>query len=81
MPHSKFAKTWTKFGEEYGSLTWLAIPGQSFLVINSLEAAKELLDKRALIFVERPRFTMLNELLGEPTTSPLESDPIVCAYH
>ncbi|KIO27614.1 hypothetical protein M407DRAFT_72949 [Tulasnella calospora MUT 4182] len=64
MPKSKFAITWSKFGEEYGPLTWLTIPGQNILVINSIEAAKELLDKRASNSVERPRFTMANELLG-----------------
>lgn len=64
MPQSRFSITWSKLGEEYGPLTWLSIPGQNILVINSFEAAKELLDKRALIFVERPRFTMIAELLG-----------------
>lgn len=65
MPQSKFAMTWSKFGEQFGPLTWLTIPGQTILVINSLEAAKELLDKRALIYIDRPRFTMASELVGE----------------
>lgn len=64
MPLAKFSIVWSKFGERYGPLTWLTIPGQNILIINSLEAAKELLDKRALISVERPRFTMVTELLG-----------------
>ncbi|KIO33202.1 hypothetical protein M407DRAFT_18055 [Tulasnella calospora MUT 4182] len=64
MPPSKFPLTWSKYGEKYGPLTWLAVPGQNFLVINSFEAAKELLDKRTLIYIDRPRFTMANELLG-----------------
>ncbi|KIO24838.1 hypothetical protein M407DRAFT_39782, partial [Tulasnella calospora MUT 4182] len=64
MPRSKFALTWTKFGEKYGPLTWLTIPGQTVLVINSFEAAQELLDKRGSVFSDRPRFTMLSELLG-----------------
>lgn len=64
MPLSKFSIAWSKLGERYGPLTRLTIPGQNILIINSLEAAKELLDKRALISVERPRFTMVTELLG-----------------
>ncbi|KAG8971532.1 hypothetical protein FRC05_011009 [Tulasnella sp. 425] len=52
-----------RFGEEYGPLTWLTIPGQNLLIINSFEAAKELLEKRALVFIDRPRFVMLRELL------------------
>lgn len=64
MPQSKFAITWSRFGDEYGSLAWLKIPGQNFLVVNSFEAAKELLEKRTLAFTDRPRFIMINELLG-----------------
>ncbi|KAG8901308.1 hypothetical protein FRC00_007955 [Tulasnella sp. 408] len=51
-------------GEKYGPLTWLTIPGQTVLVINAFEAAKELLEKRALIYVDRPRFAMADELLA-----------------
>ncbi|KIO27629.1 hypothetical protein M407DRAFT_23194 [Tulasnella calospora MUT 4182] len=64
MPQTRFAIAFTKFGEEYGPLTWLTIPGQNILVVNSFEAAKELLEKRSSIFIDRPRFTMTNELLG-----------------
>ncbi|KAG9003731.1 hypothetical protein FRB90_011131 [Tulasnella sp. 427] len=64
MPMSKFALKWTEFGEEYGPLTWLKIPGQNVLVINSFEVAKDLLEKRASIYADRPRFTMITELLG-----------------
>lgn len=65
MPQSKFSLTWSKFGEKYGPLTWLAIPGQNVLVVNSLEAAKELLEQRGLNYIDRPRFVMGSELLGE----------------
>lgn len=64
MPQSRFALTWTRFGEKYGPLTWLTVPGQNILVINSFEAAKELLETRPLLFADRPRFTMLTQLLG-----------------
>lgn len=53
-----------KLGKQYGPLTWLTIPGQNILVVNSLEVAQELLDKRASIFADRPKFTMAAELLG-----------------
>lgn len=71
MPQSRFALTWTRFGEKYGPLTWLTVPGQNILVINSFEAAKELLETRPLLFADRPRFTMLTQLLGEPLTAPI----------
>ncbi|KAG9015660.1 hypothetical protein FRB90_004580 [Tulasnella sp. 427] len=63
VPQSKYALTWTKYGEKYGPLTWLNIPGQNFLVLNSMEATIDLLEKKALNFIDRPRFTMLREVL------------------
>lgn len=64
MPQSKFSLTWSEYGETYGPLTWLTIPGQKVLVVNSFEAAKELLEKRPLVYIDRPRFTMSTDLLG-----------------
>ncbi|KIO33200.1 hypothetical protein M407DRAFT_18053 [Tulasnella calospora MUT 4182] len=60
-PQSRYALTWTEFGNRYGPLTWLTFPGQNFLVINSIEAAKELLEKRGLNYQDRPRWVMLRE--------------------
>lgn len=69
MPKSKFALTWSKFGEQYGPLTWLTVAGKNFLILNSIEAAKELLDTRGSIYVDRPRFVMCAELMGESLCS------------
>ncbi|KAG8913312.1 hypothetical protein FRC01_004603 [Tulasnella sp. 417] len=64
MPQAKFSITFSKLGEKYGPLTWLTIPGQNILIVNSLEAAKELLEKRASTYADRPKFTMAGDLLG-----------------
>ncbi|KAG8914565.1 hypothetical protein FRC00_012435 [Tulasnella sp. 408] len=64
MPKSKFALTWDKFGEKYGALTFLNVAGQPFLILNSFEAAKELLETRGSNYVDRPRFVMVAELVG-----------------
>ncbi|KAG8932907.1 hypothetical protein FRC00_013904 [Tulasnella sp. 408] len=64
MPTSRFALTWDKFAEKYGALTFLTVAGQPFLVLNSLEAAKELMDTRGSTYVNRPRFVMAAELVG-----------------
>lgn len=50
--------------QRYGPLTFLTVPGQHVLVITSVEAAKDLLEKRGSIYVDRPRFVMVGELLG-----------------
>lgn len=54
--------------QRYGPLTFLTVPGQHVLVITSVEAAKDLLEKRGSIYVDRPRFVMVGELLGEVDT-------------
>ncbi|KIO33201.1 hypothetical protein M407DRAFT_18054 [Tulasnella calospora MUT 4182] len=62
-PQSRFALTWTELGNRYGPLTWLTFPGQNFLVINSFEAAKELLERRGSNYLDRPRWVMLREVM------------------
>lgn len=65
VPQSRFALSWTKFGSRYGPLTWITVPGQNILVINSFEAGNELLDRRGSIYLTRPRWVMLRELMGQ----------------
>ncbi|CAL1695172.1 unnamed protein product [Somion occarium] len=38
--------------------------GTDFVVVNTLEIATDLFDKRSSIYNDRPRYTMLNELVG-----------------
>lgn len=57
-------------GEEYGPLTSLTVPGQRFLIVNSMEAAKELLEKRGSTYVDRPKFVFLRKLLGGSAPMP-----------
>ncbi|KIK66619.1 hypothetical protein GYMLUDRAFT_257455, partial [Collybiopsis luxurians FD-317 M1] len=40
------------------------IAGQSMIILNTYEAAKELLEKRGAIYSDRPQLTMPNELVG-----------------
>lgn len=71
MPKSEFALTWTKLGEQYGPMTWLTIPGKPFLILNSLEVARELLEQRGFIYTDRPRFAMIADLVGLWYLTPL----------
>ncbi|KAG8897260.1 hypothetical protein FRC00_004625, partial [Tulasnella sp. 408] len=64
IPSSKFTLAWTKMAQQYGPLAYLTVPGQRFLIITSVEAARDLLEKRGSIYVDRPRFVMVGELLG-----------------
>ncbi|KAG8906531.1 hypothetical protein FRC01_007989 [Tulasnella sp. 417] len=69
MPRSKYALGWAELGQKYGPVVWLAIPGQKILILNSIEATKELLDKRGSNYVDRPKWVMAGELMGRSLRS------------
>ena len=41
--------------------------GQSMVILHSLQAARDLLDKRSSIYSDRPRFVLLSELYIFPS--------------
>jgi len=65
LPKEYAWKAWAKVGEEYGPLTYINVLGQPVLIINTHEAAVDLLDKRGKIYSDRPHSTMLVDLVGE----------------
>ncbi|KAG8948166.1 hypothetical protein FRC04_009965 [Tulasnella sp. 424] len=54
MPTSKFIATWNKFKKQYGPLTFLDVAGRPYLILNSLEVAKDIFDTRGAIYSDRP---------------------------
>lgn len=64
MPLSHHWNTFTTWGKKYGPVTFVNIVGKPIIVLNNHEAAVELLDKRASIYSDRPRFVMAGELCG-----------------
>ncbi|KIO29660.1 hypothetical protein M407DRAFT_21247 [Tulasnella calospora MUT 4182] len=71
MPRSRYALGWAELGQKYGPVVWLAVPGQKFLILNSIEAARELLEKRGSNYVDRPKWVMAGELMGLGSLTPL----------
>ncbi|KAF8510041.1 cytochrome P450 [Gautieria morchelliformis] len=64
MPQTK---EWIKFAEwqkVHGDMIYLSIFNRSIVVLNSAQAAIELLDKRSSIYSDRPRMVMAGELTG-----------------
>ena len=45
-----------------GDVMHVKIFGQSMVILHSLQAARDLLDKRSSIYSDRPRFVLLSEL-------------------
>ncbi|KAG8984768.1 hypothetical protein FRB90_005122, partial [Tulasnella sp. 427] len=64
MPRKQFVLTYSKWGEEYGPVTWAAVPGRRFLILHTYDAMCELLDKRGGIYIDRPVGVMSNKLVG-----------------
>ncbi|KAG9027418.1 hypothetical protein FRB95_007786 [Tulasnella sp. JGI-2019a] len=64
MPLTYPWHVFTQWGQKYGPLTYLNVAGQPMIVINTQEAAMDLLDKKTAIYSDRPRFVMAAELAG-----------------
>ncbi|KAG7085605.1 hypothetical protein E1B28_003156 [Marasmius oreades] len=65
MPTSFEWETYDKWCRELGSdMIHLEVAGTSIVVMNSVEAAEDLLDKRSAVHSNRPRLVMVNELMG-----------------
>ena len=45
-----------------GDVVHIKIFGQPVVILNSLQASRDLLDKRSSIYSDRPRFVLLSEL-------------------
>ncbi|KAK2462811.1 hypothetical protein APHAL10511_005202 [Amanita phalloides] len=52
----------TRWGKQYGDVVYLHVFGQGLVFLNSPEAASELMDKRGIIYSDRPPFVMAGEL-------------------
>ncbi|KAI9740606.1 MAG: hypothetical protein M1834_005187 [Cirrosporium novae-zelandiae] len=64
VPSSSPEYTYQKWSKEYGSdVLYFNILGQPVVVLNSIEAAVDLLDKRGSNYCDRPRFVLF-EVMG-----------------
>ncbi|GJJ06884.1 hypothetical protein Clacol_001080 [Clathrus columnatus] len=64
MPHYRQWETFKKWHELYGDMVYLNVLGKHILFLNSSKIANELLEKRSLIYSDRPHFIMLGDLVG-----------------
>ncbi|KAF7348396.1 O-methylsterigmatocystin oxidoreductase [Mycena sanguinolenta] len=52
--------TYTEWGKQYGDVVHAQVFGQHILILNSIKAATELLEKRATIYSDRPSIPMVS---------------------
>jgi len=61
MPVSREYETYTQWGREYGDVVHVSALGQHIIILNSSEAANDLLDQRSAIYSDRPYIPMFHE--------------------
>ncbi|EJD04870.1 cytochrome P450 [Fomitiporia mediterranea MF3/22] len=70
MPTEFQWKIFADWGKKLGDVVYLSIIGKPLIILNSAEAARDLLDKRASNFSDRPRFVLHGELFGTEMLMP-----------
>ncbi|EJF59311.1 cytochrome P450 [Dichomitus squalens LYAD-421 SS1] len=61
----------TRYKEVYGDLVFFHGLGNNILVLNSMKAINDLLEKKGSIYSDRPSFTVVGELMGLGQSMPL----------
>ncbi|GBE87235.1 Multifunctional cytochrome P450 monooxygenase af510 [Sparassis crispa] len=64
LPSLHQERTFAAWGTQYGDLVFTRLFQTPALVLNSLQAAQDLLDKKSAKYSHRPRFILLEELMG-----------------
>ncbi|KJA26054.1 hypothetical protein HYPSUDRAFT_64266 [Hypholoma sublateritium FD-334 SS-4] len=64
LPHRYPWLAYAEWKEKYGPVSSFTVLGKTTIILNSLQAAKDLLDNRSSNFSSRPRMVMADELLG-----------------
>ncbi|KAF9560813.1 putative CyP450 monooxygenase [Agrocybe pediades] len=64
IPQGYAWQTYNEWAKTYGDIFRFEVFGQTTIILNSLKAAMELLDKRSSNSSDRPRLVMADELMG-----------------
>ncbi|KZT73493.1 cytochrome P450 [Daedalea quercina L-15889] len=64
LPSMGHQRTFAEWGKRYGDVIYARLFQTPAIVVNSMAAAQELLDKRSAKYSHRPRFILLQELMG-----------------
>ncbi|KZT12936.1 cytochrome P450 [Laetiporus sulphureus 93-53] len=63
VPFDLQEEIFAQWARQYGDVLYLRILQKEIIVLNSLRAARDLLEKRGFIYSDRPRFVMYCELI------------------
>ena len=62
MPKTYYWLTFADWAKQYGDIVHMNMLGKHYIILDSLEAVEELLEKRSATYSDRPRMPMMNEL-------------------
>ena len=62
MPQAYYWLTYAEMGKKYGDLVYMKVLDKHILVVNSVETARNLLERRSSVYSDRPRMPMIVEL-------------------
>ncbi|KAF9009917.1 cytochrome P450 [Cyathus striatus] len=63
-PHEKAWFEYAEWSKQYGDVIYMNMFGTPTIILNSLKAVSELLDKRSGNYADRPDMVMANDLMG-----------------
>ncbi|KAF8182928.1 cytochrome P450 [Pholiota molesta] len=69
IPTDSQEEVFTDWKAQYGDVVYIKIFKQPMIILNGLQSARDLLDKRSSIYSDRPRFVLLSELMGWSSAS------------
>ncbi|KAI0027606.1 cytochrome P450 monooxygenase [Vararia minispora EC-137] len=64
MPFEQQEKAFADWSKVYGDVIYTQVLGRSMIILNSLKAARDLLEKRSAIYSCRPRLVLICEMMG-----------------
>ncbi|TFK67293.1 cytochrome P450, partial [Pluteus cervinus] len=70
LPPFQFIR-FMEWKEQFGPIFSLNLVGQPVIVINNLEIATELLERRSSIYADRPRIIVANEIMSGGLMLPI----------
>lgn len=70
MPLEYAFKTFGSWVKSYGDLIYVSVLGRPMIIVNSVQAARDLMEKKGAIYSSRPRMEILGEMMGWSNTLP-----------
>ncbi|KAF8637102.1 hypothetical protein AX17_003006 [Amanita inopinata Kibby_2008] len=69
VPAERPEERFLEWGSRYGDIVYIRLFQQPVVILNGLQVARDILEKRGSIYSDRPRFVLFSELMGWASAS------------